>query len=339
MDDTFVSARSSFSTASTLGKGICKTVLLLLQALLLILQGLVPATSTAEFKFVQSMSSTKSQIAWIITRVLVNVGLISGATVGVQSLLPPADLQHTSTTKVVLPTTTALRFDTFGRFVVPDNVELVDIYDMSGAVGTEANINYEDNEQPTFDYQFTTIISSLLPDYDSGDLTTTTTPRFKEFTTPPRDQDTELTLWDKLNLWTTSLGPTSSFFMGATIAIIVFSVVYGVVRAVQGMLARNETHINVYNQPPPTPCPTRQRKIRQDTMVTPTTMEEGASALMRPESHNSFTSEATEMTDFQIYDQVDAAPLPPPPPPPYPTRSSPNTVYVSMQTLMKRMKK
>ena len=339
MDDTFVSANSSFSSAS---KGVCKTILFLLQALLVIFQAVVPATSTVEANFVRAMTSTKSQIAYVLLRILVNIGLISGATVGVNSLLPATDLQDTSTTEVLPTTTTAtLRFDTFGRFVLPDNIELVnvDIYDLSGAVGTEATTSYEEYEEPTIDYQFSTVISSLLPEYDSGDLTTTTTPRFKEFTTNPKEQDTEPTLWTKLNLWTTSIGPTGSFFMGATIAIIVLSVIYGVVRAVQGMLASNETHINVYNQPPPTPCPTRQRTVRQDTIVTPTTMEEGASALMRPDSHNSFTSEATEMTDFQIYDQVDAAHLPPPPPPPYPTGSSPNTAYVSMQTLMRRMKK
>ena len=338
MDDTFVSANSSFSSAS---KGVCKTILFLLQALLVIFQAVVPATSTVEANFVRAMTSTKSQIAYVLLRILVNIGLISGATVGVNSLLPATDQQDTSTTEV-LPTTTtaALRFDTFGRFVLPDNVELVnvDIYDLSGADGTEATTSYEEYEEPTIDYQFSTVISSLLPEYDSDDSPTTTTPRFREFTTLPGQQDTETTLWTKLNLWTTSVGPTGSFFMGATIAIIVCSVVYGVVRAIQGMLERHDTHINVYNQPP-TPSPVRQKTVRQDTIVTPTTMEEGARALMRPVSNGSFTSEATELTDFQIYDQVDAAPLPPPPPPPYPTRSSPNTVYVSMKTLMKRVKK
>ena len=337
MDDTFVSARSSFSSAS---EGFCTTILFLLKALLVIFQAVVPATSTLEANFVRAMSSTKSQVAYVLLRILVNIGLISGATVGVNSLLPATDPQGISTT-TVLPTTTsaALRFDSFGRYVLPANVELVnvDIYDLTGSDGTEAATSYEDYENPNIDYQ-STVISPLLPEYDSDDSPTTTTERFREFTTLPGQLDTDTTLWTKLNLWTTSVGPTGSFFMGATIAIIVCSVVFGVVKAMQGMWERHDTHINVYNQPP-TPSPVRQKMVRQDTIVSPTTMEEGASALMRPVSNGSFTSEATELTDFTIYDQVDTAPLPPPPPPPYPTCSSPNTVYVSMKTLMRRVKK
>ena len=228
----------------------------------------------------------------------------------------------------------------------PENVELVDIYDLSGAVETETDNNYGDNEQTTFDYPISTIINSLSTDYDSEEFTTaytttqvlTNTPRFREFTTVPDDQDMELTLWGNLNKWTQSLGSTTSFLMGATISIMLISVVYGVVRAVQAVLAKKEMHIHVHNQAPPaTPCNTRHKKERQVTFPTPTNMEQGATALMRAQSNDSFTSEAgTEMTDFPVYEQVASAT---PPPPAYPTPPSPNTGYVSIQSLIKRMKK
>ena len=104
--------------------------------------------------------TTRSKLAWIISRVLINIGLLVGASFGVQSIIPPTTIQQLQTTSpTASPTTSPIQFDTFeGKLVshaLPSQVELVDIYDIYVDTSPEPEdvtyTDYGENEPATDD--------------------------------------------------------------------------------------------------------------------------------------------------------------------------------------------